>query len=350
MLSEAPEFQKLDKLAETLPQVIGKYTFQKMIGKGGFSRVFLATCDQYPDMEFVAKVMPKSLMAGESGTDISWLVELNHPNIIKVYDYFENESLQYMILEYCPDGSLQQLIKSKRIITTDHILYYIYELLQGFNYCHKKHILHRDIKPSNVLIDKYGRPKIIDFGISVKANEGELIANFSGSRPYFAPELILEQPYDPYKTDVWALGVTFYYLAVGKLPWPKKPEKVMLAAIEQASFIYPKTLDPDIAYIIHSMLQVEPSERPSLQEILDCGLFSKSSSLCPVMLHEEKKVIKNSQSANFRNDMMSHARNSNQTYFVIRQNNDRKGDKKKAKISRITSLDMFRLDSIVQQK
>lgn len=346
MISDSLEFQQLDKLAEALPVKIGNYTFQKKIGKGGFSRVFLVTTEQY-DMQFVAKVMPKSLMA-DSGTDISWLVELNHPNIIKVYDCFENDSLQYMILEYCEDGSLHQLIKQKKIVTTDNYLYYMHELLLGFNYCHGKGIAHRDIKPSNVLIDHNGRPKIIDFGISVRAKPGEMVSNFSGSHPYLAPEIILEQPHDPFKADVWALGVTFYVLVASKLPWPKQPEKVMNAAIEQASFILPKNIDPDIGLIIRSMLQVEPNDRPTLQEILDCGLFSDTTHLAPPILHlPPLSPVKRSNSTSYKGKIFyKHTRNSSQNFFVIRQENDRNGSpaRKSSLVNQITSLDVFRLD------
>ncbi|OHS96249.1 CAMK family protein kinase [Tritrichomonas foetus] len=270
-------FADLDSFSQYLPQTIGKYTFEQLIGKGGYSRVFLVRTEKY-NIDFVAKVMPVGMVKHET-TDIDFLRQLEHPNIIRMYDTFKKGKFIYCILEYCPNGSLHQYMSRYSVPKNEVLIYLFQELLLGLNYMHSKQIAHRDIKPSNILIDGYNRPKFIDFGISTKTEPGEFIGFFSCSKPFSSPEIVIEQEYDPIVSDIWSLGVTFYYMAVGSLPWPSKPQKAMLKSIEQGQYKIPKTVLPKIASLIRSMLHVNPKHRPNTQKLLQNSLFPQKQVL-----------------------------------------------------------------------
>ena len=139
-----------------------------------------------------------------------------------------------MILEYCSKGSLSSIIKSGDLKSQNEKIYYMKKIAEAIHFCHSKGIAHRDIKPNNVLLDDYVLPKLIDFGIcemlyfnpdsisSIDSNDGyykagkkgkvKLINKDFGTCSYLAPEIILNEPYDPFAADIWSLGVTFLKL------------------------------------------------------------------------------------------------------------------------------------------
>lgn len=181
---------------------------------------------------FAAKVTPKSFKSSTS--DLFVLKSIINPYIILIYDYFEDEFYNYMILEYCSKGSLSSIIKSGDLKSQNEKIYYMKKTAEAIHFYHSKGIAHRDIKPNNVLLDDYGLPKLIDFGIcemlyfnpdsisSVDSNDGyykagkkgkvKLINKYFGTCSYLTPEIILNEPYDPFAADIWSLGVTFLIL------------------------------------------------------------------------------------------------------------------------------------------
>lgn len=309
-------FNHLDQFAANLPVKIKGYVFEKLIGKGGFSRVFLVSNDKY-DTKFCAKVMPKRLQT-DNQNDIDFLLHLEHPNIIRIYDQFENDNMTICILEYCPAGSLQDLIKAGQIKKNEQIIFLMQQIILGLNFCHSHNIAHRDIKPANILIDRYGRPKLIDFGISLKIEKGQTIREFSCSRSYSAPEVILEQTYDPYKSDIWSLGVTFYCMVVGSMPWPKEPEKVMISSIEQACYSIPKYTPPIFARLINSLIVVDPEARPSTDHLLHIDMFPENSILPPLkVVDQPKDKGKKLRSFKYEQPLRTNSRLKN-NFFAVR--------------------------------
>ncbi|KAK8888627.1 hypothetical protein M9Y10_033359 [Tritrichomonas musculus] len=342
-MNDKVAFTELDQLASNLPQKIKEYTFEKLIGQGGFSRVFLVSSPKY-DFKFCAKVMPKSLQT-DNQNDIDFLLHLEHPNIIRIYDQFVIGPMIYCILEYCPNGSLHDIVQEGKIKRPDEIIFQMQQILLALNFVHSHHIAHRDIKPSNILIDKYGRPKLIDFGISIRIEPGELIREFSGSKAYSPPEVILEQPYNPYKADIWSLGVTFYFLIITKLPWPKSPEKVMTTAIEQAQYTLPKYTPPPFAKLIKSMLQVDPEDRPSVKSLLRLKLFPENAILRPLKSStiDQKKKPNSSFDSQLRYEKPPKKANQS-SFFVIRAYSSRNRFLDQAPSTfqpTMTSIDMF---------
>ena len=280
-MKDSYEFADLEALAQSLPTEINGYVYESKIGSGGFSRIFKCHSIKF-NMDFCAKVIPISTKQHDGcETDYMMLSHLDHPNIVRVFDTFEVSKMRHIILELCPHGSVAELTKSIPS-QPELVIAYMRQVLSALAYCHSQHIVHRDIKPTNILVDKRGRLKLIDFGISMVVEPGTMIEDCSGSRPYSAPELIIDKKHDPYKADVWSLGVTFYCMAVGRLPWPDESEKLMDTAIEQAKFSFPKETRREICKVIRSMLQVNPNDRPRLDTIMKSSLLAQGCSCTEV--------------------------------------------------------------------
>lgn len=318
-MHDSKEFAELESLANSLPCTFGDYTYDRMIGKGGFSRVFLARNSKFCQHLFCAKVLPFASGTMSQYTfelESKLLADLEHPNILRLYNSFVERQMYHIILEFCPNGSIKRLIKQGKFESHDDLIWYMRQIIEVLAYCHSKHIVHRDIKPENILIDGYGRPKLSDFGISKSVEPGTLINLRSGSQMYMAPEVSRGEEHDPYAADVWSLGVTFYYMAVGHLPWPKNDEKTMRTALEQGSFTIPKKVHHEVSALICSMLRVEPEERPTMQQLLDLDMFrvsepaEKAPKVNKGVMAQASPLLKPSTTA---------------SYFVLRHNSNRNG-------------------------
>jgi len=321
-------FAQLDSFSKSLPKKIGKYLFLQELGKGGFSRVYLARSEQYSYL-FVAKVVPSVCIGNGVVSDRDFLCELQHSNIISLFDSFDSGEYHVIVMENCPNHSIKRFIKSSGFRDKKSVPFYLYQISKAFAFIHSKKIAHRDIKPSNILIDSYLRPKIIDFGIAIRSIPGKLESVFSGSQPYSAPEVLNEDPHDVFKADVWSLGVTFYVLSVGQLPWPQHPQKVMLSCINQGNFQCPKTMNVNLANLIQNMIVVEPELRYTMEQVVDSPFFAsynlpKSSSEFSV-LKSKKGTVPIAVYAKHRKgpSMISKAHS---TFAILEENSEKGSD------------------------
>ena len=130
-----------------------------------------------------------------------------------------------------------------------------------------------DIKPANVLIDRYGRTKLADFGMSRLLKDQLLVEEQGGSMVFMAPEIKRGQRYDPFKADIWALGITFYYICMGRAPWPLIDMKQLKEAINKGIEYMPETMPHDMKALISAMCSLEPSSRPTAQSLTTMAMF-----------------------------------------------------------------------------
>jgi len=246
------------------------YVFNKEIGVGGFSTVYLVRSVKF-EMDFVAKVIHKKL----SNTDIAWksyltettnLCKLDHPNIIRLYEAFPNEDSLIIILEYCPGGSLLDLVRNKGVISEKELFSLMVQVVDAMIHLTKCGIVHHDIKPQNILLDPFNRPKLADFGLSSKAGSDKSHL-YQGTWTFLAPEVIKKTPYDPIPADIWSLGVTMFFCLTGRLPFLGTTVKELETSIVSGYFEMPSNISSDCSLLIRGMLQIVPSKRYSLQEI-----------------------------------------------------------------------------------
>lgn len=245
------------------------YDFVKGIGQGGFGSVFLVRSHRYKT-DFAAKVMKRRTLQASDEAEIKTLMQLDHPHIVKLYDYFEEGENLYLILEYCPGGSLSDLMKRHKFMPRGWIACNCYKIAGALKACHDMGIAHRDIKAENILIDQYGRPKIADFGLGVSCVAGESILSTAGSLAYSPPEFFRKRGHDPFKSDVWALGILFYFVSVGSLPWRSINRQDLIKEISTPSFVLDeRELGLNMKNLLSRMLDSDPESRPTMADVVE---------------------------------------------------------------------------------
>lgn len=258
--------------SEVIERILNEkgYEICKFINKGGFGTCFLVHSLKY-NTDFVCKVSPQTI-DGKSKIlshkrEINALINLNHPNIVRVYDQFISDNYQFIVLEYCQNGSLQSILKQKEKIPTESVIKYTRDIIEALFYMHSNGFAHCDIKPGNILIDNYDRAKLCDFGLS-EFFDSELRTSdhFCGSINYMATEVIYNKTFDPFKADIWSLGITIYYLLAGRTPFFGSNTSSILE--EMKGGIQPiKNVTKRLNRLIQMCLVFDASSRPTMEEL-----------------------------------------------------------------------------------
>lgn len=164
------------------------YTYNNPIGRGGFGSCHLVTSMKYKQ-QFVCKVLNNSNINGDNAIsfhrEVSALNDLDHPNIIQIYDVFQESGLMFIILEYCPGGTLKDLLDQYHGVKGPILYDYTKQIVQALKYVHSKGYAHNDIKPANIFITSHGKVKLADFGLTEKSVYDT--CKFTGSFDYMAP-------------------------------------------------------------------------------------------------------------------------------------------------------------------
>ena len=273
------------------PAEVHGYIFEKCIGQGSYSIVYDVTSLKH-DQQFCAKVteiVPE--MLDEKGyvvydTELLCLQQFDHRNVVRLYDFFVVDGCLVLILERCCCGTLEDLIDNEKFLTLHRIRELFKDTLDGLIFCSEQNIAHRDVKPSNILITRYGHAKIGDFGLSQYAPHSSLVDIKCGSMNYAAPEVVLNDSFDPYAADVWSLGVTFFQVAFGRLPFSEDTDM-------NSRIISRDMFDPDanelLVDLIMSMLDRNPDNRPRLTQVRAHEFFTANLGI-PVMRRKSQQV------------------------------------------------------------
>lgn len=264
-MTEFDEQSMIDKL-----QHLG-YNFLSHLGSGGFARVFLVYSPNY-DQKFAVKISKNNSSETNFTHEIQTLQELDHPNIIRIYSRFEVDNCDCVVLQYCSGGNLVDLIQ-KQELSLHQIYFFCYQLASAVSFMHSHNIAHRDLKPENVLIDERERLILTDFGLARFGNDKKS-TSFAGSIFYLPPEIWQVSPQiDPFLADIFSLGVTFYYLSEGQIPWKSHDEYHLKHEICSGIFGFNSPPEPEFQHIIYSMMDPDPTKRISLSTILSSPIF-----------------------------------------------------------------------------
>lgn len=247
------------------------------ISKGGFSSVYAVSWNMYPKKTYVAKVIdvpPDHKDKGEQSylNEIGSLCELFHKNIIQIYKHFITNGYMVIIMEFCPNGTMHDYILNNGPLDLKSFRIVAESCLQAVSYCHQNMIAHRDIKPTNILIDERNNIKLCDFGLS-DPSKPTFVCQHDGSLPYAPPEVLQRAFYDPKKADIWSLGITFYFLATGKLPWCSLDPNGIRREILMRDIEIPSTVNPLIKNLILPMIRIDPNTRVTADICLKNNLF-----------------------------------------------------------------------------
>ena len=243
------------------------YEFKRFIGKGSFSSVFLCESQKYKQDFAVKRTVKHKITEYEYNIMIS----LNHSNIVKLYDAFEDDSAQYLVMEYCSNGTIRQRGK----LSYDKFIQYAKQLLSALSYCHSRNLAHRDIKPDNIFLDQYDQIKLADFGLAKKFDDDTKSNEKCGSLMYFAPEMFMYHSIDPFKADIWALGITFFYMTTGRFPYDTNSceelkNLIVYCDLDLSLF----DINPKISYLIGKMTRKNTEARASAEDLLKISVFS----------------------------------------------------------------------------
>jgi eukaryotic-like serine/threonine-protein kinase len=198
-------------------QTIGKYRIVAPLGSGGFGTVYLAE-DTWIDKKVALKVPHRqNLDFGELLREPRLLASLSHPNVVTVLTAEKQDNVFFIVMEYVPGDTLEQIIEREGALDLPRVLDYTCQICNAMDHAHRQGVIHRDLRPGNVLITEQGMAKVADFGTSRFLEIAAHGTTVIGSPPYMAPEQF--QGKAVFASDIYSLGVTMYQMLTGSLPY-----------------------------------------------------------------------------------------------------------------------------------
>ena len=253
------------------------YRFTAVIGRGHFGTVRQAYRFNNEAIPFAVKSICKENIRKDIyllKREIDILMQVDHPNIIKYYESYEDDKYIHLVMEMCTGGDLLDKISSEGILFEDQLAPLMRKLFSAVNHLHGLYICHRDLKPENVLFstkDLTAEVKLIDFGMSAKFGEDvTVMTTMVGTPHYLAPE-VLSSKYGK-ECDVWSLGVMVYYLLTGCYPFDGKTLNTIFQSILKAEFDFSggewENISSECKDLVSKMLLVDPTQRITLGNAL----------------------------------------------------------------------------------
>jgi len=248
---------------------LADFDIGKSLGRGKFGNVYLAR-EKKSKFVCALKVLFKNQLqkAGvehQLRREIEIQAHLRHPNILRLYGYFYDDSRVYLILEYAPGGELYKKLKEVNKFEETQAAQYIYKLADALLYCHKKAVIHRDIKPENLLLGRKNNLKLSDFGWSVHTPHFRR-TTLCGTLDYLSPEMVLGRHHD-HKVDNWSLGVLAYEFVVGRPPFEAQGQRETYKRISEVDVRFPRHVSKEAQHFIRALLQKDPMRRLPLDKV-----------------------------------------------------------------------------------
>ena len=254
-------------MADHIGRVLGdRYRLLAPIGSGGSGHVFVAD-DVRLRRRVAVKMLHPALADDEAflrrfRAEARAAAALNHPNVMAVYDWGEEEGGPYLICEYLGGGSLRSVLDRGRRLSPSQALLVGLEAARGLDYAHRRGLVHRDIKPANLLFDDDGRLRIGDFGLARALAEAawtEPIGTVLGTARYAAPEQVSGAPIDG-KSDVYSLALVLVEAVTGRVPFAADTTVATLMGRLDRPIEAPPELGP-LAAVIARAGRPDPAER-----------------------------------------------------------------------------------------
>ncbi len=252
----------------------GRYRILGKLGRGGMGIVYKAQ-DTVLDRVVAFKVLPQALKENPQALknflrEAKHAAQLNHPNIVTVYDAGEQAGVTYIAMEYVDGSTLKEIVKQRGAIAPGGVVNVLAQMCEALAYAHDKKIVHRDVKTANAMWARERKAKIMDFGLARALEEVRKEATMVSGTPYYmSPEQTLGRPIDQ-RTDIYSLGITIFELLTGDLPFrdgnlPYHHVHTPAPDPRERSPGIPELL----ARIVLRCLQKDPAARyPSTREIL----------------------------------------------------------------------------------
>ncbi|XP_061550278.1 serine/threonine-protein kinase PLK3 [Phycodurus eques] len=255
------------------------YSKGKLLGKGGFARCYEMT-DLSSNKMYAVKVIPQSRVSKphqreKITNEIELHKTLSHKHVVKFSHHFEDHDNIYIFLELCSRKSLAHIWKARHTLTEPEVRYYLRQIISGLKYLHSRGILHRDLKLGNFFVNENMELRLGDFGLAAKLETVEQRKKtICGTPNYLAPEVLNRQGHGT-ESDVWSFGCVMYTLMCGNPPFETLDLKETYKCIKEVRYNLPSGLSPAAQKLISSILQKTPSDRLTLDQILNHEFFTK---------------------------------------------------------------------------
>lgn len=253
------------------------YNIGITLGKGSFS-VVKEAIDQ-KEKTHAVKIVTKSELTHEDmkglADEISILKELNHPNIMKLYEVYDEPLFYYLVTELMGGGELFDRIVQKQAYNEREARDVCKVLFDAIGYCHDQNVAHRDLKPQNLLLMSRTNDlniKIADFGFAKKVTSDYCLTTQCGSPEYVAPEILIGSSYGT-KADMWSIGVIIYILLGGYAPFMENNQNALFFKIKRAEYEfhdrYWAGISDEAKELISNLICINPEKRMSASEALE---------------------------------------------------------------------------------
>ena len=255
---------------ETNPRLsVESFDFVRVLGRGKFGEVWLgrdrASGETVAIKEIRHDFDEKQLRSIR--LEIQIHSSLNHPNIVGFRGSFVEGGSYFVVLEYCERGSVGDLLRGRRGLGVDQAREIMKDLCNAVEYLHSKSIVHRDIKPGNLLLDKEGRAKLCDFGLSTTVGRlGPDDRTICGTPNYISPEMI-DRKTIALPTDIYSMGCLLYALLTGVSPNWRGSITDTYSCTRTGSYEIPSDMDQDAADLIRRMMEKEENRRLTIREV-----------------------------------------------------------------------------------
>ncbi|TRY50796.1 Serine/threonine-protein kinase [Cryptosporidium tyzzeri] len=263
------------------------YTLENTIGRGSWGEVKIAV-QKGTRIRRAAKKIPKYFVedVDRFKQEIEIMKSLDHPNIIRLYETFEDNTDIYLVMELCTGGELFERVVHKRVFRESDAARIMKDVLSAVAYCHKLNVAHRDLKPENFLFltDSPDSPlKLIDFGLAARFKPGKMMRTKVGT-PYYVSPQVLEGLYGP-ECDEWSAGVMMYVLLCGYPPFSAPTDSEVMLKIREGTFTFPEkdwlNVSPQAESLIRRLLTKSPKQRITSLQALEHEWFEKQLSSSP---------------------------------------------------------------------
>ncbi|PAA47883.1 hypothetical protein BOX15_Mlig021692g4 [Macrostomum lignano] len=240
----------------------------KVLGKGGYGKVFLARKASAPDRGciFAMKVLKKATIVRNQKDTAHTKAERNileiirHPFLVELRYAFQTRDRLYLVLEFMAGGELFTQLERQGVFNEPTARFYLAEITLALGHLHEFGIVYRDLKPENILLDTEGHVKLTDFGLSKEAADKDLTHTFCGTIEYMAPEVLVRQGHGK-DVDWWSLGTLMYDMLSGGPPFSADTKKQTIDKILRSRLCLPPYLTPEAKSLLTSLLKKVVTER-----------------------------------------------------------------------------------------
>ena len=254
-----------------------RYEILEVVGAGGMSIVYKARCHRL-NRNVAIKVLKPEFSNDKNfvtkfRTEAQASAGLTHPNIVNVFDVYDDEGMYFIVMELVDGITLKEYIADNGRLSMDKAIDFSIQIASGLEAAHESHVIHRDIKPQNIIVSKNGNIKVTDFGIAKAASPDTLTSGAMGSVHYISPEQA-RGGYSDERSDIYSLGITMYEMVTGRVPFEGENNVSIALMHIQNDMISPRQYYPDIYSSFEKIILKATQKKPERRYLTASALIA----------------------------------------------------------------------------